>query len=160
MVLLMYGALRESRPADTDRALPKEEFDKCSKPHRSVNKKCACVAFGVYAVSCWLPPFVLTFPPRGQFPRSDLVPLVPSLLWLANPIIVLGMFMLGAGARRGAAIARTVAIVFLLADLVKGRDRTAMSAPFLRGVQQHQVIDISQASSAHPCGYPLIRRCS
>jgi hypothetical protein len=114
MVLLIHGALRECRPADTERALPKEKFDELSKPHGSVNKKCACVAFGVYVVSCWLPPFVLTFPPRGQVPRSDLVLVVPLLLWLANPIIVLGMFMLGVGARRGAAIAGTVAIVFAL----------------------------------------------
>jgi hypothetical protein len=117
MVLLIHGALRELRPSDTERALPKEKFDKWSKPHRSVNKRFACVAFGIYAVSRWLPPFVLTLPPPGQFPRSDLVSVVPLLLWLANPIVVLGMFMLGLGARRGAAIAATVAILFALTAL-------------------------------------------
>jgi len=40
----------------------------------------------------------------------------------------------------------------LLADLVKGQDRAGMSANFLRGVQQHQVID------AFTDSHPLVHR--
>ncbi|HVK10834.1 MAG TPA: ACP phosphodiesterase [Gemmataceae bacterium] len=40
----------------------------------------------------------------------------------------------------------------LLADLVKGRDRAAMSAAFLAGVRQHQAID------AFTDGHPVVHR--
>jgi len=55
----------------------------------------------------------------------------------------------------------------LLADLVKGRDRAAMSARFLNGVRQHQAIDVF--TDSHPIvhrsrarlgdGYPHVTAC-
>ena len=40
----------------------------------------------------------------------------------------------------------------LLADLVKGRDRSGMRAPFLRGIRRHQLID------AFTDSHPLVHR--